>query len=73
MVSSSPFMALTPNHLDEHGGVCGGDSGGPVFYGGSDPNLVVATLVAMDERCSSLGVDQRLDTQSVLDFLDDYR
>lgn len=73
MTTSSPFMALTRNHLMEHGGICGGDSGGPVFYGGADPNLVVATVAQADERCQSLGGNQRLDLQPVLDFLDDYR
>jgi hypothetical protein len=69
----SPFMALTPQHLQTQGGVLGGDSGGPVFYGGADPNLAVATNVSGDPLGGALGVGQRLDTACVLDFLDDYR
>lgn len=68
----SPFEALTPEHLQTHGGALGGDSGGPVFYGGTDPNLVVATMVKGFGLGGALNFDQRLDTQAVIDFLEGF-
>lgn len=68
----TPFKALTPEHLQTHGGLGGGDSGGPVFFGGADPELVVATAVDSDELGRALIVDQRLDTKPVHDFLEPF-
>lgn len=73
MASSTEFMALTPNNLQQLGGTCFGDSGGPHFYGGDYPNLVVAVTSTGDPTCTALEASQRLDTQAVHDFLELYR
>jgi Trypsin len=75
-VATQPFMALTPYYLKllansnatGLGGVCLGDSGGPVFWTPGS-RLVVALTSAGDSKCQALNEHQRLDTASVLDFL----
>jgi len=76
--STSPYGSLTQNwlHLSGNhdatgeGGTCFGDSGGPHFLG--DSNLIVSVTSWGDAICRSLGMTQRMDTASVLTFLDDY-
>ena len=52
------------------GGTCGGDSGGPVFLAGQDPNLLVAiTTAGYPAGCHAIGIYTRLDTASALAFL----
>lgn len=72
MVSSTPFQALTPDWLDQFGGTCFGDSGGPHFYGGAYPSLAIAVTSTGDATCGLHDSSQRLDTQSVHDFLAQY-
>jgi Trypsin len=72
-VGSERFAALNPDVLHTFGGACGGDSGGPLFYGGGQPHLAVATVSAGAIPCNGPDTNQRLDTQSVHDFLDVYR
>jgi secreted trypsin-like serine protease len=76
--STSPYSGLTQNwlHLQSNndatgeGGTCSGDSGGPHFL---DDSLVIASVTSWgDGVCRSLNMTQRIDTQSVRDFLDDY-
>jgi hypothetical protein len=71
----SGFHALTPDylHLNQNlaqgfAGPCLGDSGGPTFLG----NVLVAISSAGDAPCYALGVNQRVDTRSTLDFLAPY-
>jgi len=52
------------------GGTCFGDSGGPVFYGGYDSDLVVAiTSFGMNSNCSGTDFAYRVDTEDSLGFL----
>ncbi|MBN2555202.1 MAG: trypsin-like serine protease [Anaerolineales bacterium] len=52
------------------GGTCFGDSGGPVFYGGYDSDLVVAvTSFGMNANCSGTDFAYRVDTADSLGFL----
>jgi Trypsin len=76
--SLSPFSSLTQNWLHllgnndatNEGGTCSGDSGGPHFLG--DTLLIVSVTSWGDGVCRSLSMSQRLDTQSVRDFLSGY-
>ena len=63
------FQALTPDVTHVFGYGCAGDSGGPSFWGGEYPNLAVGTASSGPYSCVGPGTDQRLDTQSVHDFL----
>jgi hypothetical protein len=82
-MSTSPFSALTRFHLflqentaaTEQGGSCAGDSGSPKFFEeipGALSNLAVAVTTSGDPACRSLSQNQRLDTLSVREFLDDF-
>jgi len=52
------------------GGTCFGDSGGPVFYGGYDSDLVVAiTSFGLNANCAGTDFSYRVDTADSLDFL----
>jgi hypothetical protein len=71
----SGFYALTPEylHLNQSlaqglAGSCLGDSGGPTFLG----DLLVAISSAGDGPCYNLGVNQRVDVRSTMDFLAPY-
>lgn len=80
VVATEPFMALTPDYLKllgnsnatGLGGSCFGDSGGPAFWTPGS-RLEVALVAASDPNCQVLNERQRLDTASVLDFLEPYR
>jgi Trypsin len=63
------FLALSPDFLRDFSGGCAGDSGAPFFYSGAFPNLVVAVGSTGPPSCVGPGAEQRLDTQSVHDFL----
>jgi hypothetical protein len=52
------------------GGTCNGDSGGPVFYGGYDSNLIVAvTSFGLNELCRGTDYSYRVDQAAVLAWL----
>jgi Trypsin len=56
-----------------HGGVCFGDSGGPLFLANQDPNLIVGvSSVLLLEGCQALAGHVRLDTPTALAFLGQY-
>ena len=63
------FQSLTQDRLHDVSGACAGDSGAPFFYGGGYPNLVVAVGSSGAGSCSGPGSEQRIDTQSVHDWL----
>jgi hypothetical protein len=69
-----PFLLLADAHGQSgSGGGCGGDSGGPVFLEGQDPDVIVATSsFGLPQGCHAIGGYTRLDTPSALAFLDDY-
>ena len=79
MISSSSFDALnkawlrlSQNPATQDGGACYGDSGGPIFLGGTASNIVVATTITGDSVCRATNVTYRLDTQSAREFLGQY-
>ena len=54
------------------GGTCFGDSGGPVFLGGSDSDLVVGITSFGNSGCAGADYSYRVDIQDSYDFLGDY-
>jgi hypothetical protein len=68
------FLLIADAHGQSgSGGACDGDSGGPVFLQGQDPDVIVAiTTAGLQEGCHSIGGYTRLDTPSAGAFLDDY-
>jgi hypothetical protein len=51
------------------GGTCFGDSGGPVFLGYSDSNLIVGVTSFGNSACAGSDYSYRVDRQDSLDFL----
>ncbi len=52
------------------GGTCSGDSGGPVFYGGFESNVIVGvTSFGLNEICRGVDFAYRTDQQAVLDWI----
>lgn len=76
-MSESAFMALQPAWLGllmnvsatDLGGDCYGDSGGPKFLKGGDPNTILATVTTGDFPCRATSWDYRLDTPEARAFL----
>ena len=54
------------------GGTCSGDSGGPVFYGGYESNLVVGITSFGNSNCTGTDYSYRVDIEDSLDFLSQY-
>ena len=51
---------------------CSGDSGGPVFYGGFESNLIVAvTSFGLNASCRGVDFSYRAGQQAVLDWIRD--
>lgn len=73
--STSPFVALLPNylgiltnnHATDQGGICSGDSGGPVFLDGT--NVIVAIGAVSDAAWRGMAHSQRIDIPSVRNFI----
>jgi hypothetical protein len=65
---TSDYLHLNQNLAQGFAGPCLGDSGGPSFLG----NVLVAISSAGDKPCYALGVNQRVDVPSTLDFLAPY-
>ncbi len=64
------YNLQTQGNGDDRGGTCSGDSGGPVFLGGSDSNLIVAvTSFGMNALCRGTDFSYRVDRQEVLDWI----
>ncbi len=76
--SESPYGGLTQNNLHlqqnpnstEGGGTCFGDSGGPHFW--QDTLIIVSVTSWGDAICRSNDMTQRLDIESVQDFLAEF-
>ena len=52
------------------GGTCNGDSGGPVFLGGYDSNLIVAvTSFGLNTLCRGTDFSYRIDREPVLEWI----
>jgi hypothetical protein len=68
------FIVITgAQGQSDHGGVCFGDSGGPMFLANGDPNTIVGVNEAVQHfGCQAHGVEVRLDTPTALGFLGQY-
>jgi len=66
------FNLQTNGNGNGRGGTCSGDSGGPVFYGGFESNLIVAvTSFGLNSFCRGVDFAYRTDQQAVLDWIRD--
>lgn len=64
------YNLQTQGNGDGRGGTCSGDSGGPVFLGGSASNLIVAvTSFGLNSLCRGTDFGYRIDRQEVLDWI----
>ena len=72
MLSLGAYHLVLHNNAPKAGqsGVCYGDSGGPVIVDGY--LVAVSSYVGLDLGCHSTSGFSRVDTESALDFLDDY-
>lgn len=63
------FSILMSNNANT-GGTCFGDSGGPLFYGGDESNLLVGvTSYGLNSQCAGTGGVYRIDRADDLDWL----
>ncbi|MBA3782896.1 MAG: trypsin-like serine protease [Nocardioides sp.] len=66
------FNLQTNGNGRGRGGTCSGDSGGPVFYGGFNSNLIVAvTSFGLNSYCRGVDFAYRTDQRAVLDWIRD--
>ena len=65
------YNLQTQGNGNNRGGTCSGDSGGPVFLGGSNSNLIVAvtSFGRGNEMCRGTDFSYRIDRQEVLDWI----
>ncbi|KRE98699.1 hypothetical protein ASG88_16755 [Nocardioides sp. Soil777] len=64
------FNVQTNGNGPGRGGTCSGDSGGPLFYGDSESNLIVGvTSFGMSTWCRGVDFSFRTDRQAVLDWI----
>jgi len=64
------FNLQTQGNGDGRGGTCSGDSGGPVFLGGPNSNLIVAvTSFGLNELCRGTDFAYRIDRTEVLNWI----
>jgi hypothetical protein len=64
------FNLQTQGNGDGRGGTCSGDSGGPVFLGGPESNVIVAvTSFGLNSMCRGTDFSYRLDRAEVLDWI----
>lgn len=68
------FNLQTQGNGDGRGGTCSGDSGGPVYLGGSSSNLIVAvTSFGLNALCRGTDFGYRIDRTDVLDWIKSLR
>jgi len=66
------FNVQTQGNGAGRGGTCSGDSGGPVFLGDFESNLVVAvTSFGLNALCRGTDFAYRVDTQAVQDWIEE--
>jgi len=64
------FNLQTVGNGQGEGGTCSGDSGGPVFYGGYESNIIVAvTSFGLNALCRGTDFAFRTDQQLVIDWI----
>lgn len=67
------YNLQTQGNGDERGGTCSGDSGGPVFLGGPDSNLIVAvTSFGLNSLCRGTDFAYRVDRTDVLNWINSH-
>jgi hypothetical protein len=67
------YNLQTQGNGDERGGTCSGDSGGPVFLGGSDSNLIVGvTSFGLNALCRGTDFAYRIDRPEVLQWINSH-
>jgi secreted trypsin-like serine protease len=67
------YHLQTQGNGNGRGGTCSGDSGGPVFLGGPDSNLIVAiTSFGLNELCRGTDFAYRVDRTEVLDWINSH-
>jgi len=70
--NNNGFNVQTVGNGKGRGGTCSGDSGGPVFLGGFESNLIVAvTSFGMNAYCRGVDFAYRTDTVAVQDWIFD--
>ncbi len=64
------YNLQTQGNGDDRGGTCSGDSGGPVFLGGYNSNVIVAvTSFGLNALCRGTDFAYRVDRAEVLDWI----
>jgi secreted trypsin-like serine protease len=67
------FNVQTQGNGNDRGGTCSGDSGGPVYLGGSNSNLIVAvTSFGLNALCRGTDFGYRIDRTEVLDWINSF-
>lgn len=67
------FNVQTVGNGKGQGGTCNGDSGGPVFYGGYDSNIIVGvTSFGLNALCRGSDFAYRTDQAAVIDWILDH-
>jgi secreted trypsin-like serine protease len=67
------YNVQTQGNGNGRGGTCSGDSGGPVFLGGSTSNLIVAvTSFGLNALCRGTDFGYRIDRAEVLDWINSH-
>jgi len=67
------YNLQTQGNGDGRGGTCSGDSGGPVFLGDPDSNVIVAvTSFGMNSICRGTDFAYRVDRTEVLDWINSH-
>ena len=67
------FNLQTQGNGNGRGGTCSGDSGGPVFLGGPNSNLIVGvTSFGLNPICRGTDFSYRVDRQEVLDWINSH-
>jgi hypothetical protein len=67
------YNLQTQGNGDDRGGTCSGDSGGPVFLGDENSNLIVSvTSFGLNEWCRGTDFSYRIDRQEILDWINSH-
>ena len=64
------WLHMSQNRLQDDGGTCFGDSGGPAFYTAPDGTEILVGITSWgDSQCIVTGYDYRVDIPATLDFI----